>query len=91
MNSFDASPGSRDESFVWAMCYHLKTAVTLMEVAIKNDLVKNKELMQYIEGWAEESESIWEEHMWIKFQERIDKPDNVVYASFSPEASGPDS
>jgi len=30
---------NQDESIVWMMCHHMKGAISLMEVALKNNLV----------------------------------------------------
>ena len=78
----------QDESIVWLMCHHLKGAIALMEVALKNKLVEEKLLDEHLEEWESRSDSIWEQHMWFKFREAINRPDNVVL--FSPEIRGPD-
>jgi len=41
-----------------------------------------------LEEWEARSDSIWEQHLWFKFREAINRPDNVVL--FSPEIRGPD-
>ena len=78
----------QDESLVWMMCHHLKGAVSLMEVVLKNDLVDSKLLDEHLEEWESRADSIWEQHVWFKFRERINRPDNVVL--FSPDIRGPD-
>ena len=77
-----------EESIVWMMCHHLQAAVTLMEVCLKNELVDNDLLKEHLRDRQTESDTIWEQHMWIKFIEAINRPNNVVL--FSPEARGPD-
>ena len=83
-------PYSReDESIVWMMCHHLKAAVTLMEVCLENELVNKELLEEHLLNKRKEADTIWEQHMWVKFIEAINRPDNVVL--FSPESRGPDS
>jgi len=79
---------NKDESLVWLMCHHLKGAISLMEIALKNDLVEGKLLDQHLEEWEGDSDSIWEQHLWFKFREAINRPDNVIL--FSPDSRGPD-
>ena len=70
------------------MCHHLKGAIALMEVALKNELVEEKLLDEHLEEWESRSDTVWEQHMWFKFRQAINRPDNVVL--FSPETRGPD-
>ena len=42
---------NQDESIVWMMCHHLKGAVSLMEIALKNKLVEEKLLDEHLEDW----------------------------------------
>ena len=79
---------SEDESVVWLMCHHLKGAISLLEIGLKNDLVDHKLLDQHLAEWEGKSESTWEQHMWFKYRQAINRPDNVVL--FSPEIRGPD-
>ena len=79
---------SEDESVVWLMCHHLKGAVSLMEIALKNKLVEEKLLDEHLEDWERRADTVWEQHMWFKFRQAINRPDNVVL--FSPEIRGPD-
>ena len=50
---------------------------------------QEKLLDEHLEDWESRSDSIWEQHMWFKFREAINRPDNVIL--FSPEIRGPDS
>tara|TARA_Y100000310_G_scaffold278855_1_gene297634 strand:- start:57 stop:338 length:282 start_codon:yes stop_codon:yes gene_type:complete len=78
----------QDESIVWLMCHHFKGAIALMEVALKNELVEERLLDEHLEEWESRSDSIWEQHLWFKFREAINRPDNVIL--FSPDSRGPD-
>jgi len=58
----------QDESLVWLMCHHLKGAIALMEVVLKNKLVDESLLDEHLEEWERKSDTIWEQHVWFKFR-----------------------
>ena len=82
----------KEESLLWMMHHHLDSAITLMNIAIKHELLDLEVVADYIGNMSRDADSIWEEQMWKKYSEALyytDYHTDNIY-QFTPESRGPD-
>ena len=83
----------KEESLLWMMHHHLASAITLMQLALKNDLIEPDVVEHYLTELSREADTVWEEQLWIKYIQALyyedHNADNVI--RFTPDIRGPDS
>jgi len=82
----------KEESLLWMMHHHLDSAITLMNMAINNELIELDVVAEYLGNLSRDADSIWEEQMWKKYSEALyytDYHTDNIYR-LNPEIRGPD-
>ena len=82
----------KEESLLWMMHHHLDSAITLMNMAIDNELIELDVVAEYLGEIAKVTDTVWEEQVWRKYSEALyyneENTGNVI--KFRPETRGPD-
>ena len=72
---------SRDDSMLWMLEHHIQSALTIIAINMKHDILDTETGYYFLMQKAKNSEMVWEEEVWKKIADTflIEKESATLY------------